>query len=278
MKTPINSDDGLARLLDAAGSALSPADVEALIDGVVAAPEGFDADAWMRLVAPEPGAALCERLRALESEARAGRDDGLARGPAPPARLAALRAELARCGLSGFIVPRADAHHSEFLPRRAERLMWLTGFSGSAGVAVVLAEAAAVFVDGRYTLQAEAQLDGELFERRHITGDPPHEWVAARLGRSGKLGYASWLHTPQGLEPYRAACAKAGGELAACSDNPIDAAWHSQPPAPLAPVVAHEERFAGTSADEKRTQRPPRCAARGLRLASSRRPIRWRGC
>ncbi len=237
-----DGDDELSRLLAKAGSALSAAEAGALIDGVAAAPDGFDPDAWMQLAAARPGAALTKRLRAMKAAARAAGDDGLDRGPAPAARLAALRAELSRRGLSGFIVPRADAHHSEFLPRRAERLMWLTGFTGSAGLAVVLAERAAVFTDGRYTLQAEAEVDGGLFERRHITDEAPHAWAADHLGRGGRLGYDPWLHTPAGLERYRAACGKAGGELVACADNPVDAVWAGQPPPPLAPVVPHESR------------------------------------
>jgi Xaa-Pro aminopeptidase len=256
METPLPgpNDDELSRRLAEAGSALSAAELGALIGGVIAAPEGFDPDAWMTLVAPEPGPALRDRLRALKAEAQAAHDDGLVRGPAPRGRLAAVRAEIEKQGLAGFIVPRADRHHSEFLPRRAERLMWLTGFSGSAGCAVVLAGTAAVFVDGRYTLQAEAQLDGTLFERRHVTDQPPPEWIAAHLGRGARLGYDPWLLTPDEVERYRAACAKAGGDLASCAENPIDAAWRERPPAPVAPVVAHDLRFAGQSAAEKRAQ------------------------
>ncbi len=254
MKRSTPNDDELARLLAAAGSGLAPHEVRALIAGVAAAPAGFEATAWMRLVVPEPAAALTEALSALEAEARKGRGTGPDVGPAPGERLAALRAELARRGFAGIIVPRADAHHSEYIPERAERLRWLTGFSGSAGTAVVLAGNAAVFVDGRYTLQVDLEVAGELFERRHVTDDPPHEWVAANLGDGGKLGYDPWLHTPDGLARYRDACRRAGGELVACADNPIDAIWHEQQPPPLAPVVPHETRFAGKEAVEKRRE------------------------
>ncbi len=245
--------DALDRLLGKAGSALSAVDLGALIDGVAAAPEGFDADGWMILVAPEPSPELRQRLRALKAEALAARDDGLAPGPAPPGRLSAVRAELEKRGLAGFIVPRADDHHTEFMPRRAERLRWLTGFTGSAGLAVVLTERAAVFADGRYTLQAEAQVDGALFERRHITDDPPHEWIAGHLGRGAKLGYDPWLLTPEQVDRYRAACAKAGGELVGCAGNPIDKVWRGRPPAPVSPVVAHDARFAGVDGATKRS-------------------------
>ncbi|MFQ5959157.1 MAG: aminopeptidase P family protein [Alphaproteobacteria bacterium] len=277
MKRPAPSDDELAAVLAAAGSALAPAEVRALIDGVVAAPAGFEADAWMRLVAPEADAALASALRALEAQAREARDTGLGPGPAPGERLAALRAELARRKLAGFIVPRADAHHSEYIPERAERLRWLTGFSGSAGIAVVLADKAAVFVDGRYTLQVELEVDNDLFERRHVTDDPPHDWVAKHLGKGGRLGYDPWLHTPDGLARYREACARAGGELIACADNPIDAIWDEQPLPPLAPVVPHETRFAGREAAEKRGEiaRSLREAGAGACVVSTPDSVAW---
>ncbi len=251
MRRP-RDQDSLDRLLAEARSALSAVDLGALIDGVIAAPEGHDGDAWMTLVAAEPSAALCKRLRALKAEALAARDDGLGPGPAPPERLAAVRAALAERDLAGFIVPRADPHHSEYIPRDAKRLQWLTGFTGSAGIAVVLAETAAVFVDGRYTLQAEAQIDGALFERRHVPDQRPAPWIASHLGQGARLGYDPWLTTLDEVERFRAACADAGGELVSCGDNPIDAVWSARPPPPLSPVVPHEMRFAGVSAAGKR--------------------------
>ena len=148
----------------------------------------------------------------MHDQTRDSDNDGLVPGPVSAERLAGLRSALSRLGLDGCIVPHADPQHCENLPRYAERLLWLTGFTGSAGVAVVLAESAALFVDGRYTLQAEDQVDNELFERRHVTDDPPPAWIAANLN-GGRLGYDPWLHTPDGVEKFRAACAEAGGEF-----------------------------------------------------------------
>ena len=145
-------------------------------------------------------------------------DDGLAPGPVSADRLAGLRAELSRLGLDGFVVPHADPQQCENLPRYAERLMWLTGFTGSAGLAVVLATRAALFVDGRYTLQAGEQADNGLFERRHVTDDPPARWIADHL-HGGRLGYDPWLHTAEGAETLRSACAEADGELVPCEGN-----------------------------------------------------------
>ena len=243
--------ESLDALLAEAGSTLTASAVRALVEGVAAAPDDHDAEAWMRLVAPRPGAALAAALAALKREAEAAGDDGLEQSPAPVERLAALRAELSRRDLDGFVVPRADPQHSEYLPRRAERLQWITGFSGSAGVAVVLAGKAAIFIDGRYTLQIDDQVDTASWQRRHVTDDPPDKWIAANLD-GGRLGYDPWLHTPDGLKKLRQACKTAGGELVAVEDNPIDAAWSGQPPPPVAPVVPHEARFAGQDAADKR--------------------------
>jgi Xaa-Pro aminopeptidase len=149
-------------------------------------------------------------------------------------------------------VPRADEHQGEYVPARARRLSWLTGFTGSAGLAVVLPETAAVFVDGRYTLQAEAEVDGALFVRRHLVEQPAADWIGANLKAGQILAYDPWLHTVGEVDRFRAAAEKAGGRLQAVDGNPIDAAWTEQPPPPLAPVVPHELRFAGTSAEEKR--------------------------
>src|SRR5438128_7855256 len=104
-------------------------------------------------------------------------------------RLALLRAELARRGIDGFIVPRADEHQGEYVPKRAERLAWLTAFTGSAGAAVILKEKAAVFVDGRYTLQVREQTDTKLFDPRDLVAEGPAAWLAANAPKGARLGY-----------------------------------------------------------------------------------------
>jgi Xaa-Pro aminopeptidase len=167
-------------------------------------------------------------------------------------RLKSLRSELARQGLDGFIVPHSDAFQNEYLPPSAERLAWLTGFTGSAGVAVVLAEKAAVFTDGRYTLQIREQVDAALYDIRHITEQPPKDWVAGNLPEGGRLGYDPWLHTEKALETWREAAEKSGGELVAAERNPLDAVWTDRPAEPAAPIVPHDLAFAGESAEAKR--------------------------
>lgn len=168
------------------------------------------------------------------------------------ARLDRLRAELARQGLDGFIVPHADEFQNEYLPPSAERLAWITGFTGSAGAAVVLKDRAAAFTDGRYTIQIHEQVDAGLFDIRHISDEPPKDWVAEHLGQGGRLGYDPWLHTERALDIWRKAAAKAGGEIVAVEHNPLDAVWTDRPLAPAAPVTPHGEEFAGESSASKR--------------------------
>jgi Xaa-Pro aminopeptidase len=193
------------------------------------------------------------------------------------ARVGTLREALSRRGLAGFIVPRADEHQSEYVPANAQRLAWLTGFTGSAGLAIVLADRAAIFVDGRYTLQVRGEVPAALFEYRHLIEQPAAEWVAVTLHPGQALGYDPWLHTVGELERYEAAAAKAGGSLVAVSDNLVDEIWHDRPPAPLAPVVAHELRFAGKPATEKRHEIAAAMTASGVDAAVLTAPdsIAW---
>ena len=169
-------------------------------------------------------------------------------------RLAALRAELARRGLDGFVVPHSDQHMGEYLPAFAERLAWLTAFTGSAGAAVVLKDKAAVFVDGRYTLQVARQTDTSLFEPRDLVSEGPQGWIPGAVPKGAKLGYDPWLHTAHGVMHLRAACEKAGATLVACETNPIDAVWTDQPAPPTTPARPHALNLAGVQSEAKRVQ------------------------
>src|SRR6185295_4228891 len=128
-------------------------------------------------------------------------------------RVAALRAELAKRKLDGFIVPRADEHQNEYVPACEDRLGWLTGFSGSAGVAVVLADKAALFVDGRYTAEANAEIDLGLFAVEHLVEHPPEEWIAKNLGSGAAFGYDPARTTIDAMQKLKKACEKAGAKL-----------------------------------------------------------------
>jgi Xaa-Pro aminopeptidase len=166
-------------------------------------------------------------------------------------RVARLRERMAALGLDGFLVPRADEHQGEYVPARAERLQWLTGFTGSAGVALVLADSAHLFVDGRYTLQAGAQVDPALFSIESLVETPPPAWFGENAAKAGRIGYDPWLHTIADARALRAALDKAGGELVAVEQNLVDAIWDDQPGPPVAPVEIHPERFAGRLARDK---------------------------
>jgi Xaa-Pro aminopeptidase len=172
-------------------------------------------------------------------------------------RVAALRTELARRGLTGFVIPRSDRQQNEYVPASEERLAWLTGFTGSAGVAIVLAERAILFVDGRYTLQARDQIDTGLFEIVHLVETPPDQWIEQNLTASDRLGYDPWLHTVDGAEKLAKACVAAGAALAAIEPDLVDAIWTDRPPPPLGPVVLHGIRFAGEEAATKLAQIRP---------------------
>ncbi len=254
-------DSHLARLLARARAGKSVAEVRSLIAGVLAAPEDVDQDLWLRLVTEAPGDELAEQLQALKGMLEERTSSGL-EIPAPAWRLQALRDELQRLGLDGFLVPHADEHQGEMLPVRSERLAWLTGFSGSAGVAVVLKDKAAIFVDGRYTLQVRMQVRGEDFDSLHLMNEPPRAWIANHL-EGGRLGYDPWLHGKTELDVLRKAARSAGGSLVPCDSNPIDQIWFNQPPPPLSPVRPHALEFAGEAASSKIDRIAASLAAKG---------------
>ncbi|MBV8823685.1 MAG: aminopeptidase P family protein [Hyphomicrobiales bacterium] len=187
-------------------------------------------------------------------EARFQTFDDRTEPAAAPARVAALRAELKRRGLDGLIVPHADRQQNEYLPASEERLAWLTGFSGSAGVAVVLADRGVLFVDGRYLLQAREQVDAALFVIEHLIERPPETWIEENLAAGTKLGYDPWLHTVAGAERLAKAAEAAGATLVAVESNPVDIIWSDRPAPPLGPVVLHDLRFAGEDASAKLTR------------------------
>jgi Xaa-Pro aminopeptidase len=245
-------DDALAGLLRKAKSQLAPAELRALLAGVLAAAEpAVEPDAWMVLVAEDASPALQAQLRALKAEIAATLDDGL-ESKWTADRLKAFRAELKKRDLAGFIIARGDEHQGEYVAPRAQRLAWLTGFTGSAGLAVVLTDRAAAFTDGRYTLQIREQVDTSLFETRHITEQPAGGWLAEHVKPGERVGFDPRLATPDGIARLRAGIERAGGSLVAVDDNPVDAVWAGQRPPPLSPVLPHAATFAGRSHAEKR--------------------------
>ena len=157
------------------------------------------------------------------------------------------------------------------MPESEARLTWLTGFTGSAGLAIVMADKAALFVDGRYTLQARKQVDTKRFALHHISRMPPAKWIAANLSKGARLGFDPWLLTPRDVARYETAAAAAGAKLVAAARNPIDAVWRGRPAAPISPVRPLAQRFTGRSAREKRQQIAAGLAARAASTASTSR-------
>ena len=169
-------------------------------------------------------------------------------------RLALLRAELHRRGLDGFIVARSDAQQDEYLAPHDERLAWLTAFTGSAGAAVVLMDKAAVFVDGRYTLQVQTQTDLSLFTPRDLVAEAPQGWIPGHVEKGARIGFDPWLSTANGAAHLARACEQAGAVLVPQQTNPIDAVWANQPPPPMNKAVPHGFNLSGEEAQAKRAR------------------------
>ena len=189
-----------------------------------------------------------------------------------------IRKAMADQGLDGFVVPHEDEHQNEYLPKANDRLAWATGFTGSAGAAVILKDAAAVFVDGRYAIQVRDQVDGEVFEVRDLVegGVPAYLRETARPGWT--IGYDPRLHSPDALDRLREAAADAGASLKAVAPNPLDTAWgEARPDQPKAPVIPHPLAYAGEDSSAKRARIGRDLAALGADAAVITAPasIAW---
>ncbi len=168
-------------------------------------------------------------------------------------RLAALREQLKSEKLDGFVVPLTDEHMSEYVGSYAQRLEWLTGFKGSAGSAVVLPEEAAIFVDGRYTLQVRSQVDGKDWSYQSVPETSVTDWLKEHSPKGGRIGYDPWLHTRDWVKKAKEALAGRGAELVPVGENPIDKIWRERPEPSKAKLVVQPDEYAGKSAAEKRT-------------------------
>ncbi|MGB3721234.1 MAG: aminopeptidase P family protein [Pacificimonas sp.] len=167
-------------------------------------------------------------------------------------RIAALRGQLKSDGLQGFAVPLTDEHMSEYVGDYAQRLMWLTGFKGSAGSAAVLRDKAAIFTDGRYTVQVRDQVDGDLYEYQPVPKVQMADWLENEASDGDRIGYDAWLHTRKWANATAKRLAAKGAELVAVDQNPVDAIWNDRPKPSPAPLSVHEDEFAGQTSTEKR--------------------------
>ena len=183
------------------------------------------------------------------------------------ARLEALRTELKARGLDGFVIPISDEHMSEYVGGYAQRLAWLTGFGGSAGTAAVLADRAAIFVDGRYTIQVRDQVDGRLFEYRSVPAEPIPAWLADHAPAGAKIGFDPWLHGKPWVDACTAALAAKGATMVPVASNPLDAVWADRPVPSPAPALVHPTELAGQSSEAKRSQVAEWLAEKGLDAA-----------
>ncbi|MGI9449763.1 MAG: aminopeptidase P family N-terminal domain-containing protein, partial [Geminicoccaceae bacterium] len=245
------TDDGrLTEALASHGIEKPIEEVDDFLKGVLAAaPKGQDPDAWLDLIAPSEAADLRDLLK--DRLTAIGKRSANQSQPIH-VRLKRLKSTLSTLDLNGIIVPLTDEHRNEYIPEARQRLAWLTGFTGSAGTLVVLGDRAVVFVDGRYTVQAEQQLDAELFERAHLIETPPAKWLGDNLTAGQRLAFNANLHVKAEVERFQKACDKVGAELVPLDENPIDAIWASQPAMPIAPLDTLDVRYAGESSEDKR--------------------------
>jgi Xaa-Pro aminopeptidase len=179
--------------------------------------------------------------------------DDVSEGHLSRERVTRLREELQRRQLDGFIIPRQDEFQGEYVAPYAERLRWLSGFAGSWGLAILMRDRAAIFVDGRYTIQVRSQVDTAIFTPRHLVEEPPAEWIEKELKPGEVLGYDPWLMTAEQISRFEKAAAKAGAKLVPVDGNPIDAVWAEQPNRPAKPVSVQPTQFSGKSAKDKLT-------------------------
>ncbi len=195
-----------------------------------------------------------------------------------PRHVPLIRQAMAEQGLDGFLVPHEDEHQNEYLPAANDRLAWATGFTGSAGAAVILKDKAAVFVDGRYTLQVRDQVDAATFEIRDLVEGGVPAYLEAATAKGQVLGYDPRLHSPDALDRLRAAAAKTGAQLRPVEANPLDLAWGADRPGqPQAPVVAQALEYAGDASAAKRARVGADIQAKGADAAVLTAPssIAW---
>lgn len=244
----------------AAGTA-DPKALAAILARVRSTPAAKDPDDWMAAAAPTATAARKAELRRALSGVPGpdfGRD---------ASRIPALQKLLRKERLAAFLVPRADEHQGEYIVARAERLKWLTGFTGSAGFAIVMQREAALFVDGRYTLQGPAETDASVIECRHFKKPPATEWLADRLKTGDRVGFDPRVTPVREAERWREALAKAGAELVGLDDNPIDRIWSDQPGDPFSAIRAQPIAHAGEESAAKRVRLGEEIARRGAKAA-----------
>ena len=231
---------------------LSKRSLTELIEAVAAAPYRPDEDNTLHHVLPSLSLEEIETVKMVRDAYRAQIGKIVLSPASSTTRLAALRAKMIAESADGFIVPLNDEYHGEAAPACSERLKWLTGFTGSAGVAAVLKDKAAIFVDGRYTLQVVNEVDTSLFEPRHVSDEPMFTWIEENMVSGQTLTIDPWLHTESSVNAFKQLTKRLGISLKETETNYIDDVWTDRPQPPLAMVVPHADIFAGETSRDKR--------------------------
>ncbi|GAB5389276.1 MAG: aminopeptidase P family protein [Alphaproteobacteria bacterium] len=244
----------LAARLSRPGARLRKADLTRLIDGVLAAPKPMEPDSWLDLFSDRSEA----DRQALKDALIARRDSKAPNSfntTDQAGRLTALRREMAAAKLDILVVPKADEHQGEYLPLKAERLQWLTGFTGSAGAAAIGAKKAAMFTDGRYTLQVKDEVPASEYEYKSWPGPHLVDWIAEQnLPKGARIGFDPMLMTDAWATDMQKKAREKGWVLVPTDGNLVDRIWTDQPPAPISPIRPHALEYAGESAADKRAR------------------------
>lgn len=248
-ETTYMGDNKLAALLEKDRAIMDLAAVKSLMPAIHAAPSGERESDWIELVAPKASPELRSELMAFQKNQKPIRSKDSTMD-----RLDALRAEMRRQGLDGFVVPRADEFQGEYVPLYAERLAYITNFTGSAGLAIILLDHASIYVDGRYTIQVRAEVDSSLFDIRHVTNEPPEEWLRLFLKPGFRLSADPKLLTSTQWARFENICKQYEAAFIPAQENPLDAIWRDRPAAPFAPVTIQKDIYAGKSNAEKRQE------------------------
>ena len=241
--------DELNELLKSNNISKSLSDIFSIIDGVNASALPQTDTSWMSMVLHPMPSELGKTLGAIRKNRFLS---SIKNTPAfTEERLVSLRKMMEKQNLHGYLIPRADEYQSEYLPKSSQRLAWLTGFDGSAGFAIVLKQRAAIFTDGRYTLQIRDQVDEKHFEIYNTAEMLPLHWLESNLRKNDRIGFDPWLHTCDEVLKISTVLASKDAEAIKVSKNLIDEIWLDRPPVPLGPITPHPEIYAGEAVASK---------------------------
>jgi Xaa-Pro aminopeptidase len=250
----MNNAEEIDSLLSTTELGLDKSAITELMEAVAAAPYRPDEDKTLKNLFPKLSSHQIDTLKKVRDSFRNQIIRNVYSPTQSAVRLAQLRAQMLTEDIDGFIVPLNDEFHGEATPYCSERLKWLTGFTGSAGAAAVLKKKAAIFTDGRYTLQVVNEVDTTLFEPRHISEEPMFDWLEDHMNAGQTLAVDPWLHTVSSITALKALTKRLDLNLKEVETNLIDAVWKNRPQAPVALVVPHEEMYAGETSRDKRTK------------------------